>query len=233
VSQVRTLLLVLACAIAAVGAADAATSPRALRAAILRAELAQQSVHYVTATSQAGQRVRDVADVARDRGIQRFTVFPKSGKTGHLTVLLVHSTAYMHGDAFALHALGFPTPFAAHNAGKWVSIARNSPPYPLVVRNVTLGSLARDVVPGNHLSLVNGTVGGRAVRGLRGTAPKGGTTAPEGGILTTYVPESGPPLPVEGIEFQRGSHVPTGRVTFSRWNEPVHVQAPTHSVPIH
>lgn len=117
----------LACATAAVGVADAATSPTALRTAILKAELAKQSLHYVTATSQAGLRVRDVADVARDRGIQRFTMLSKSGKTGHLTILVVHSTAYFHGDAFALHALGFQTSFASAVAGKWISIPHDSP----------------------------------------------------------------------------------------------------------
>jgi hypothetical protein len=234
VSQIRTFLLVMvACATAAVGAADAATSPKALRAAILKAELAKQSVHYVTAISQPGQRVWDVADVARDLGIQRFAVFSKSGKTGRLTVLVVHSTAYLHGDAFALHALGFSTSFARY-AGKWISFPHNSDMYALIARNVTLGSFARDGVPDFPQSLVRGTVGGRAMTGVRGlAAPLGGILTggtPEDSILTTYIPVSGPPLPVEVTEVAQGS---TGHVTLSRWNEPVRVQAPTHSVPIH
>jgi hypothetical protein len=77
--------MMVGCAIAgvAVAAAYGARSPRALRAAILKTELARQSVHYLAVTSQAGNRVLDVADVARDHGIQRFAVFSKTGRTGH------------------------------------------------------------------------------------------------------------------------------------------------------
>jgi len=71
-----------ACAIAAVGVADAATSPKALRTATLSAELAKHSFRWVSLLSQAGYRMRQVTDVARDRGIQRVT-FSKSSKTGH------------------------------------------------------------------------------------------------------------------------------------------------------
>jgi hypothetical protein len=232
------LFVVMACATGAVCAGDAATSPKALRAVILEAELAQHSVHYVTATSyvggMGGVRARDVADVARDRGIQRWTVFSLlSGRTGHLTILVVHSTAYVRGDAFGLEWAGFGA-VASRYAGKWFSVprveivggrGRNSPIYVLVARNVTIGSFARGCVPRSHLSLATGTVGGRTMRGLRGTAP-------DGGVLTTYVHESGTPLPVEGIEVEYGAQVGLGHVTLSAWNEPVRVQAPTHSVPI-
>jgi len=221
--------VVMACATGAVGAADAATSPEALRAVILKAELAQHSVHYVTVTSyvggsMGGVRARDVADVARDRGIQRWTVFSKSGKTGHLTILVVHSTAYVHGDAFGLQWGGFGK-VGSGFAGKWFSIPHNSPIYALVARNITIGSFARGCVPRSHLSFVTGTVGGRTMRGLRGTAP-------DGGVVTTYVQESGRPLPVEGIEVEYGVQVGLGHVTLSDWNEPIHVEAPTHSVPM-
>ena len=236
VIQIRAFLVVLfACATVTVAVADAATSPTALRTAILKAELAKQSLHYVTATSQAGLRVRDVADVARDRGIQRFTMASTSGKIGHVIILVVHSTAYFRGDAFALHALGFQISFASALAGKWISIPHTSPTYAPFARNVTLGSFARDGIPESHLSLVSGTLGGRAIRGLRGRATaEGGIftsgAASKSGILTTYIRLSGPPLPVDGTEVERGF---SGRVTFSRWNEPVLVQAPTHSLTIH
>ena len=235
VNQIRAFLIViLVCATVAVAVASAATSPTALRTAVLRAELARRSLHYVTATSQAGLRVRDVADVARDRGIQRFTMVSKSGTTGHLTILVVHSTAYFHGDAFALFALGFQPSFASAFAGKWISIPHNSPIYASFARNVTIGSFARDDIPESHLSIVSGMLGGKAIMGLRGSsAPEGGIftsgAAHQGGTLTAYIPASGPPLPIEGTELERGF---TGYVTMSRWNEPVLVQAPTHSVTI-
>lgn len=223
-------LLVLVGAIAVAGTAAAATSPKAFRAAVLEAELAQRSVHYVIATSQVGAsspgvRARAVADVARDRGIQRWT-YSKSGKTGHLTILLVHSTPYVHGDRLGLQWAGFGAQVADRYAGKWLSIPRNSPISALLVRNVTLGSFAKNSLPaGSDLSLGSGTAGAKPVRALHGTAP-------EGGSLTIYVPESGTPLPVEGIEVESGAQVGLGHVTLSGWNEPVRVRAPTHSVPL-
>lgn len=223
--------MVVVLATAAVGSADAAVSPKTLRAAILRAELAQHSVHYVTTTlragaTKAGIRARDVADVARDRGIQRWTVFSKKRKLGDITFLVVHTTAYARGDtAFAL-GWGLGGGFPHLHPGKWYSIPHNSQIYPLVARNVTLGSFARDVVPAHHLSILSGTFRGRTLRSLRGWAP-------EGGVLTIHLRKSAAPLPVEGTEVERGIEVGLGHVTLSDWNEPVHLTAPTHAPPVH
>lgn len=220
--------MVVAFTMAAAGASDAATSPKTLRTAILKAELAQHSVHYVTTTlragaTKAGIRARDVADVARDRGIQRWTVFSKSRKLGHIAFLVAHSTAYVRGDtASVLGWGGFP-----HlHPGKWYSIPHNSQVYPLVARNVTLGSFARDVVPTYHLSILRGTFRGKAMRSLRGWAP-------EGGVLTIRLRKGGSPLPVEGTEIERGIEVGLGHVILSDWNESVHLTAPTHAPPAH
>ena len=151
-----------------------------------------------------------------------------------MTEILVHSKAYFRGDAFAWRVLT-PASVASHNAGKWVSVAPSSPEWVVVEANMTIGSFVIDEMPDTRLSLVRGTAGGRALRGLRGTGPNGGVigSGPEGGTLTIYLPESGPPLPVEETEVEvAGLTPPSGRATFSRWNEPVHVQAPTHSVPV-
>jgi hypothetical protein len=222
------LFVVMVFATAAAGAAGAAPSPKTLRTAILKAELAQHSVHYVTTTlragaTKAGIRARDVADVARDRGIQRWTVSSKSRKLGHIEFLVVHTTAYVRGDtAFVLGWGGFP-----HlHPGKWYSIPHNSQIYPLVARNVTLGSFARDVVPAHHLSILSSTVRGKTLRSLRGWAP-------EGGVLTIHLRKGGLPLPVEGAEVERGIEVGLGHVALSDWNEPVLLTAPTHAPPAH
>jgi hypothetical protein len=220
------LLVVLACMVALVGAAQAATSPKGLRAAILRAELAKRSVHYVSASSASGgRRGREVADVARNSGIQRIS-FSQHGKTGRETTLVLHSAAYLRGDAFALHEMGLPKSFASRYAGKWLLIPHSAPLYAPLAQDVTLGSFARNGVPRGRLSLVHGTIGGRAVRGLRGTAP----ASEGGGIFTVYVPKSGPPLTIEGTVVVRGAHPSTSHIALSHWNEQVHVRAPAHSV---
>jgi len=130
--------VVVVCAVAAAGAAGAATSPKALRAAILKAASAKHSVHYVVG-SRPGSRIKMVSDVAANRGIQRVT-FSKSGRTGHATTVVVKSTAYVRGDAFALHAyMRLPASFAARYAGKWIAIPHTSPLYRPEAIDVTFG----------------------------------------------------------------------------------------------
>jgi hypothetical protein len=106
---------------------------------------------------------------------------------------------------------------------------------PVVVRGIcrggcgaTFGSFLSDLLPGKHLSLVPWTTaGGRKALGIRGRVRQGGLRLVE----TVYAPASGAPLPF----YERA--VVTGKpgvsvARMSRWNEPVQVKAPAHSVPI-
>jgi hypothetical protein len=225
VGRIATGVIVVACAVAAVGGAYAAMSPQALRAAIFKAASAKHSVHYVTVSSSSRGRSTMVSDIAADRGIQRVT-FSNGGRTGHVTMLVVGSTAYIRGDAFTLHGyMAFPPSLASRYAGRWILIPHTSPLYGPVAIDVTFGSFVRDAMPQGHLTIVAGTVGGRKVRGLHGTAREGGT-------LTLYVPTSGSLLPLEGKETVRAPIAASSRLTMSRWNEPVRVSAPAHAVPL-
>jgi hypothetical protein len=198
------------------------TSPDAFRSTVLTAELTQHSVRYVTVGPKIGAWTIQ-GDVARDRGIQRLTV-SLHGKARHVTIIVIGSTAYLHGDASALHWWGFPPSFVSRYAGRWVAIPHGSRWYPVAAVDVTLGSWAPHDVPRTQLSFVSGALGKTAMRGLRGTAP-------EGGVLTTYVPATGPPLPVEALEvYNNGT---THTIQFSHWNEAVNVKAPAHAVRIH
>jgi hypothetical protein len=195
----------------------------ALRRGVRRAESAEHSVRYVTVGSGSGPRVRLLGDVARDRSIQRFTA-SGGGKTGHATVIVIHSTAYVRGDAYALRQWSFPASFISRYAGEWVSIPHGNSLYTSVA--VKFGALATRDVPGGLLSVVSGTVRGKPMWGLQGKE--------SGGIATTYVPyNKQPPLPVEDLEVWRGTYPYTERVTFMHWNEAVHVKAPAHAVRIH
>src|SRR4029077_17851672 len=142
----------------------------ALRAAILQADSAKHSVRYVTVSSGKSARMMMVSEGAGTRGIQRVT-FSKDGKVGHATTLVVNSTGSIHCDAFALHAyMGFPLSFASRFAGHWLSIPHTSPLYPPVAIDVTYRSFLSHALPQAPLSLVMGTVGGRQLRGLRGSS---------------------------------------------------------------
>jgi len=223
--RIATGIIVVACAVAAIGDASAAMSPRALRAAISKAASSKHSVHYVTVSSSSRGRSTMVSDIAADRGIQRVR-FTKGVGSGHVTMLVVKSTAYIRGDAFTLHGyMGFPLSLASRYAGKWILIPHTSLLYGPIAIDVTYGSFIRDALPQGHLSIVSGMVGGRKVRGLHGIAREGGT-------LTLYVPTSGSLLPLEGKESVRAPVAASSRVTMTRWNEPVRVSAPAHAVPL-
>jgi hypothetical protein len=225
--RVGAVLIGVACAVAAIGTADAATSPQALRSAILRAALAKHSVHYVSVGTVLGARTKTVGDVARNRGIQRVT-YVRKGKTGHVTIRVVGSTAYVRGDAVALSGyMHLPKSFASRHAGQWISIPHASPIYRFATVDLTFGSFIGDNVPAQRLTVVRAKVGGKKVRGLRGTA-RG-----RSGTVTVFVPLKGRPLPVAGKDVVRGSFPAAGRVRMSHWNEPVRVAAPAHAVPLH
>ena len=222
--RVGAVLVVVACTVAAVGTADAAISPRALRSAILKAALAKHSVHYVTVRTVLHARMKMVSDVAADRGVQRVT-FSRKGRTGHVTTMVVKSTAFVRGDAFALRAyMHLPKSFAAHHAGQWISIPQISPVYRLATIDVMFRSFISDSVPRHRLSVVGRRAAGKRLRGLRGKA-RG-----RSGTLTVFVPRSGPALPVEGRDVVRGAYPAASRVRMSHWNEPVRVKAPAHAV---
>jgi hypothetical protein len=224
--RVGAVLVVVACTVAAIGTADAATSPQALRSAVLKAALAKHSVHYVAVKKILGTRTKLVSDVARDSGIQRVT-FARKGRIGHATIKVVGSTAYLRGDSFALRGyMHLPKSFAFRHAGQWISIAHTSPVFRLATIDLTFDSFIGDSVPRARLSVVHVKAAGKKLKGLRGRARRSGT-------LTVYVPAGGPPLPVKATEVVRGSYPATTRIRMGHWNEPVRVEAPAHAVPLH
>jgi hypothetical protein len=218
---------VIATAAALVTAASAAQSPRSVRASMMRATAKEHSVHYVAASSSPGHAVRMVCDVASGRGIQRIA-FTNHGRSGNATVLVVKRKAYIRGNAYTLHVyFGFAKAQARRYSGKWISIPHTNPDYPTVSAAATYASFLSFLFPQRKLRLVNATISGRRVVGVRGLATLEGSEVLE----TLYAPANGRPLPIEEKQFYPG-HPGKGLTTMSRWNERVDVQAPAHSVPV-
>jgi hypothetical protein len=220
---------VLAAAAAAVTAsvALAAQSPKQLRAAMLAAASSRHSAHYVSTSSAPGRAIRIVADVGPRRGTQRITL-TIGGQSGPATVLVVGGSAYIRGNAFTLqNFFPFSQAQALQYAGKWISIPSTSGAYAAVAADATFASFRSGLVPGKHLSVVRGTIGGRRSVGLRGAVRQAGLKLVE----TVYAPAKGTPLPFEEKAVAKGG---TGSsvVHIGRWNEPVHVTAPPNAVPI-
>lgn len=220
--------VVVASTFAALVAAPVASAqaPPALRAAIHAAGLTQRSVHYVSVSTASTGTVTIVGDAGRDRGIQRITV-RLGGKTGHVTVVVAASTAYVYGDAFSLHRfLGFKSVGATKYAGVWILVPATSKAYAPVAAAVTLPSAIDLLGPQGRMTVVPpGTVAGRRVVGVRGNSVVNG-----GPVLDTlYACASGKPLPVKEVVFKPGFRSTN---VLSRWNEPVHVRVPRKTVPI-
>jgi hypothetical protein len=220
------LVVVVVAAVVLVGAAAAtAASPAQLYRQSLAAARAQRSVHYVSQAHAADRSIRIVGDAARDRGSQRITV-TRSGKTGHVVVLVIANTAYLKGDVFTLQSyMGFPSSQATKFAGKWLRIRHGSQGFTAVAAAVRLDSAVSELAM--RAPLGDGgteTIDGVRTVGIASAYTRAGVRVKE----TLYVRASGTPLPVSEVTAA-GSHG-TLTVALQRWNMPVRVSAPKTSV---
>ncbi len=225
----RFLLLacVVAAAIAAVGVARAAQSPRAVRTSILAAARAQDSVHYKTAQLNGGATLTLTGDVAADQGAQQIKL--KLGKkTGHLAVVVSNQVAYEQGDVLGLEAIaGLTKTQASTYAGQWISIPKGDKDYGDTAADVTLGSVIQFMTPHGRLAVVVRKLHGTKVIAVVGLSGKG--KKKELQVLAARRGKNR--LPVEEDETTPGLEY-IAHTVFSRWNESVQVQVPSSSVPI-
>jgi hypothetical protein len=203
------------------GPAAASVSPDQLLSSALAAARAQRSVHYVTEAVSPTVSVRMVGDAALDRGIQRIT-YRKGGKSGHLTVLVVADTAYVRGDAFVLASyMGFSRAEARRLAAHWLKIPHTARSYPTVSAAVRLRSTIKEIaLPRPRVALPESELNGHQVIGIRNTSTASGHRL----MRTLYVRAAGLRLPVAEVQRGGGNRI---SVTFSNWNKPVDVSAPT------
>jgi hypothetical protein len=220
-------LLTVALAILAAPAASSATSPDTLFRAMLLAGQQQHSVHYVS-VQQCGcaARIVEVTDAGATEGIQRVTV-SSAGQIGHVTVLVTGGGAYVLGDVFSLvNYMGYKPEAAATYAGQWIQIPPTDPDYRAVSADVTLPSLMADLYVPGPLALSRARkIAGRTVMGVTGRRPA--TATSRALTVSIYAQAHGLPLPVEE-DVVNGLDRST--VSFSRWNEPVQVDAPADNV---
>ena len=221
------LVVAVAALATAASVALAAESPRQLRADMFKAARAKHSVHYVTLTD-ARFRLEIVGDVAAKRGVQRIT-FVLGPKLGHMTIRVVGRTAYLRGDAFTLHTyLGFSTKQASRYHGKWISITHAGHGYSTIAAAVTFPSFLSELYPpGKRLVGVTDQVDGINVVGVQVARIRGGLHV----VSTLYARAHGTKLPVKQHEVAPGRGYESWG-TIGRWNEPVHVRAPAHAIPI-
>jgi hypothetical protein len=207
-------------------AASASKSPATLLSSILAGARAERSVHYTSDQTGGTAQVSFIGDAGIAEGIQRIT-YRKGTQTGHITVIVVSDTAYIFGDAFALvNYMGFEEHAAAKYENVWIVIPHTDSDYSTVAAGVNLLSTVDELELAGRLSSVSESViRSQSVLGVRGTKVSSGHTT----LDTLYARSAGIPLPVEETASQGKLHY---RAIFNRWNETIHLKAPSNAVPI-
>jgi hypothetical protein len=225
-SSVVTIALGLILCQGALPAAGATELPSGLLASILKAGDAEKAVRYVSSFSDGPVSLRQVADVGASQGVQH-TTYTKSGRSGHVTVLVISNTAYLRGDAFALaNYNGLPSAIATKYADVWIMIPRTSGAYATVTAGVTLPSTIAELnISGVIIAVPPTSVSGQRVVGVKGTSKDAGQTI----TITLFARASSSPLPVEELTARGAVR---GSVVLSKWNETVDEPRPAHSVSI-
>jgi hypothetical protein len=243
--RIATLALVLAAyaPLSACGSSSSVrpASPKDVRASIIAAALAQKSVHWTWDSGSKAGDERITADVTAHGGRQRLSSWPHS----KAEIRLVNDIAYVRGNSAGLREwLGLDMAQSTRYAGQWISIPRGDKLYARTADEVTLPSIVHDFVPSagrlGKLIVSYGPTGADGPTGLQGptgagvgsresapTRPAILQAGPTGTSLSLRT--SGEPLP---ITYSVVCVACWDNGTFSRWNEPVHVQAPAHSVPM-
>ena len=218
--RIVSLVLVSAAAVGTAAVALASSSPKAVRASIVVAALAQKSVHW-TSTSNGHGTVTRTADVNADSGTEQATFDGAA-----VQIRLVDDTAYVQGDVVGLQlSLYLTQAQATQYAGQWISIPKGDELYAQTADGLTLASIVHDATPQGKLKLVSTKAHGTRLLVVRGRRGKQiGLTRSS---LAAHA--SGTLLPVT---FSNGGVDHSLRGLFSKWNEPGSVQAPSSSTPI-
>jgi hypothetical protein len=222
----RLALLLAAGALVAAATAAAATTPKETYRAAIIAMGGKKSVHYVATSKLGGDVETMVGDAALDRGVQRIT-YTHGGTTGNVTVVVVGTAAYVHGDRFALvQYMGLTAEQASRYAGKWFVVKAPTHAFAVIGEAVTFRSFVDELLmPGPYTAAPAATVAGKYAVGVRSTVTRSGEKA----TLTLYV-AAGSPLPVEQVAKGSSGTITT---TLARWNEKVAVAAPAGALAFH
>ncbi len=208
------------------------STPKGVLASIAAAALSQKSVHFSEsfAADLYGTDHRTF-DVSAHSGTELITYYGSK-----MRMLLVDHTVYVRGDAGLLSGtyyspgLDLTRAQVRRYAGKWISIPKGDKDYAGLAAGLTLGSIVLGITPesGFHLKL-------KALRTKSRTRllEVQGTPGPETvGSYDLRARGTGTPLPVSFFVDPAGMNMVFYNATYSRWNEPVNLQAPANSTPI-
>jgi len=220
--RIVAVVLVAAAAIttAAVLLTESSARESSARDRIVTAALAQKSAHYTrTVSADMIGTFTSTADVNADSGaaLQRWF------GGGTVRIRLVNGTVYVQAYGAGIHQIDLTPAQERRYVGRWISITRKGDEqlYDYYADGLTLASIVHDVTPSGTVESSVKTSNGTRFLVVRGTG------RPEARDLTATA--TGTPLPVL---FSSGPTVGGDWGRFGRWNEPVHVRVPAHSIPI-
>src|SRR5271165_3131966 len=174
-------------------------------AAAVAATKHQTSFHFVETAGHAGNGVFVVADIGDTSGEQRVTIHDGK-RSGHLTLLLAHKTAYFRGDLLGLEDFtGLSPKLSGEYSGKWISVPSSDRSFAVIAGTLAVGTAASQLVqlPGTLTR-----VGTSTRLGQPAVAVKAVQTSGAGSLkLTLYVKTTGEALPilVEGSTTASGA----------------------------
>jgi hypothetical protein len=209
-------------------AAAAATAKSSYQAALKAA--AAQNVHYVSeATEQGVGSLKVIGDTGKTSGSDVLQVIEGS-TTESLKVILVGSTGYIRGNDAALQkVLGFTAAQATTYTNKWLSFPASNTSLAELVSGLRNSDAASELkMSGPYTFGATKAIDGQVAQAINGTeATSSGTTVP----IILYVSPSGRPVEEVANPKAKSSSV-RDTVTFSKWGEATHPEAPASSVPL-
>lgn len=207
----------------------------------------------------AQEKWRSTSDVTTNSGVQRITIsrfrspmaehlrptgragLPAKGDAARVEIRLVGDALYLKGNVAALEwmALDLSHAQAMRYAGRWISLPKWRDPLGRVAEDLTLAQMVDLLDPARDF-------GSDFLAWRRSPAPDGTQVLSfddfdetmDGYTLTTLTGSKPLPVALDGSGINdgdcRGGEACPYAFShhFSRWNEPVHVIAPKHAVPI-
>jgi hypothetical protein len=222
-------LVAAGCGGGATAAPGTQKTPAQILAAALTAARTSGSAHYVlTSVGPAkGEEQTVTGDSGSTDARQVIT-----GAGAREEALVVNGKVFIMDDTKGLENEGLPSSLAATYANKWISIASTDSPHKAIIEQVALYAALKVLAPTGSLNLTPTTTrDGQQVVGVRGNARTSkGSTAKGTAIL--YVATATPTLPIAySAEASDDGETASETGTFSAWGKPVHLTAPTDSVP--
>lgn len=219
-------------AAAAVGSpsiAGASTSAASLYQTAIANITKAGSVHYTTHASSQGLSQVVVGKAGTTSGSQTLVAKLGSHGTARAQLKLVGQTAYINANATFYTNSGITT--KTPPAGTWISMGPSDKAYQAVASGVTVGTLGADIALTGRITYgATARIGGFKAVAVKGTTHQMLPSGTSANLPATMWIRTSGGMPVP-LKVTINSSKFKGTFVFSRYGQPVNVEAPTTSTP--